>query len=115
MSIRMSAEGSNRYAITSLLLGMTSLVLLLVIVVAFFSSFDEAELDAWIWILYIITLVAAICALPLGTEGRRLAKDRRGRVMATVGSVLAIVFIVVSIACVVLTLMYISSISRDSL
>jgi cobalamin synthase len=111
----MSAEGSNRYAITSLVLGATSIALLVVVVVAFFASFDEVELDAWIWILYLITLVAAIYALPLGTEGRRRAKDRGGRVMATVGSALAIVFIVVSIACVVLTLMYISSISGDSL
>jgi hypothetical protein len=74
-------------------------VLLLGVLIAFFESFDESELDAWIWIAYLTTLVGAICALLFGAEGRRRADDGPGRVMATIGWVLGIVFIVASIVC----------------
>ena len=109
------AKASHRYAITALVLGITSNLLLVGVLIAFFESFDESELDAWIWITYLTTLVGAICALLFGAEGRRQAKDGPGWVMATIGWVLGIVFIVASIVCLILTLFIAAAISRDTL
>jgi heme/copper-type cytochrome/quinol oxidase subunit 2 len=83
--------------------------------IPFFGSWDEPELDAWIWILYLISLVVALFALFFGAEGRRRAKNGSGRLMATMGVALATVFIVASIVIVILTLIAISAFNNDSL
>jgi hypothetical protein len=83
------AEAANRYAITSLVLGITSIVLLLAFAIGLWASLDEAELDAWVVIVLLISLVAAISASRFGARGRRLAKvGTPGRVQATTGLVL---------------------------
>src|SRR5262245_14761775 len=102
------AEAANRCAITSLVLGMTSIVLLAVFVIGFVGSLDEAELDAWIPILFLITLVTAISALVYGIRGRRLATDRSVRVRATIGVAFPTVFLVLLIIGVVLTMIILS-------
>jgi heme/copper-type cytochrome/quinol oxidase subunit 2 len=108
-------QASNGPAITSLVLGIASNVLLLASAIPFFGSWDEPELDAWIWILYLISLVVALFALFFGAEGRRRAKNGSGRLMATMGVALATVFIVASIVIVILTLIAISAFNNDSL
>jgi hypothetical protein len=71
--------------------------------VAFVTPWDLAllgrHLAAWEdWISYFVRLVAAICAIVFGAKARRLAKaGAQGRIAATIGLVLGIAFIVLSI------------------
>lgn len=106
---------SNRPAITALVLGITSIVLLPAFAIGLWASLDEVELDAWVVILFLISLVAAICAGLFGIQGRRLAKvGSPGRVTATIGLVLG--FIVVSVLGVIVGLIAFAFISsHDSL
>jgi len=114
-STAMRADASNRYAIASLVLGIALNVLPVASVIAIFGSWDAADLDAWTWILYLISLVVALCALFFGAEGRRRARNGPGRVMATLGLALATVFIVASIVIVTITLIAIWVSSNDTL
>ena len=96
-------EAANRYAITSLVLGIASIVLLLAFAIGLWASLDEAELDAWVVIVLLISLVAAISASRFGVKGRRLAKvGTLGRVQATIGLVLGMGFIAVLIVGVII-------------
>jgi len=62
------------------------------------ASFGEVQLDERAVIVYFISLVAAIYASLFGVEGRRLAKvGAPGRVPATIGLVLGLGFVVVSV------------------
>ena len=96
-------EAANRYAITSLVLGIASIVLLLAFAIGLWASLDEAELDAWVVIVLLISLVAAISASRFGVKGRRLAKvGTLGRVQATIGLVRGMGFIAVLIVGVII-------------
>jgi hypothetical protein len=92
----MVTDLSNRSAITALVLGITSVVLLPAFAIGLWASLDEVELDAWLVILFLISLVAAICAGLFGMQGRRLANvGAPGRVTATIGLVLGSIVVLV--------------------
>jgi hypothetical protein len=58
----------------------------------------DVQMDTWTVIVYVISLVAAICAGQCGVQGRRLAREGApGRFPAPIGLVLGIGFIVVSV------------------
>lgn len=108
---------SNGPAVRSLVLGITSFALIPASVLVLLVVLGDVQLDTWTVILYFVSLVAAICAALFGVEGRRLAKvGAPGRVTATVGLVLGIGFIVVSVVGVIVVSIVISIIfSHDSL
>src|SRR5262245_13348429 len=110
------AEAANRYATTSLVLGIVSFALIPASVLVLWVVLRDVQLDTWTVILYLISVVTAICAGIYGAKGRRLAKDSAVRVRATIGVVLSISFFVVMVVGFVL-LMIIASIvaSHDSL
>jgi hypothetical protein len=58
----------------------------------------DVQLDTWTVILYLISLVVAICAALFGVQGRRFAKaGAPGRATATIGLVLGLGYIVVTV------------------
>ena len=80
----LGTELSNRPAITALVLGITSIVLIPAFALGLWASLGEV--DTWVVILDYISLLGAICASLFGVEGRRLAKvGEPGRVPATIG------------------------------
>ena len=91
-------EASNQPARTALVLGITSFALIPASVLVVWARLGDVQLDTWTVIVYLISLVAAICASVAGVLGRGLAKEGApGRVPATIGLVLGIGFIVVSV------------------
>jgi hypothetical protein len=94
----MGTDLSNRPAINALVLGITSFVLLPTLALVLWAAFGEVQLDDRAVIVYFISLVAAIYASRFGVEGRRLAKaGAPGRVPATIGLVLGLGFIAVTV------------------
>ena len=73
----MVTDLSNRSAITAFVLGITSVVLLPAFAIGLWASLDEVELDAWVVILFLISLVAAICAGLFGMQGGGSRKSER--------------------------------------
>jgi len=107
----MGTDLSNRPAMTALVLGITSIVLIPAFAIGSWASLGEVQLDPWVLILYLISLVTAICASLFGVEGRRLAKvGAPGRIAATIGLVLGIGFIVVSVLGVIVGLILFANI-----
>ena len=97
----MGADVSNRPAKASLIFGTTSFVALSALAIGLWASFVPG---AWVAILYFIALGAAILAIAFAVEGFRVANVRAaGRVTAsardraTIGLVLGIAFIVLTI------------------
>jgi hypothetical protein len=89
---------SNPAADTALILGITSFALIPVAVVLLWVRLGDVQLDTWTVILYLISLLAAICASLFGVQGRRFAKEGApGRVTATFGLVLGLGYIVVTV------------------
>jgi hypothetical protein len=89
---------SNPAASTALIFGITSFALIPAAVFLLWVRLGYVQLDTWTVILYLISLVAAICACLFGVQGRRFAKEGApGRVTATIGLVLGIGFIVVTV------------------
>src|SRR4029453_2563762 len=106
------AEAANRYAITSVVLGITSIVLLLAFAIGLWGY--GTELDAWVLIVLFISLVAAIYASRFGVKGRRLAKvGTPERVQATIGLVLGMGSIAVLVVGVIIGGIAISIITRN--
>ena len=108
---------SNPPAITSLILGITSFALIPATVLALWARLGDVQLDTWTVIVYLISLVVAICAALFGVQGRRFAKvGAPGRATATIGLVLGLGYIVVTVlgAIVGLIALWISS-SNDYL
>ena len=85
------AEASSRSATTSLILGITSIVLLLAFVIWLVRPSMRTAMPAF-WILYLVGFGAAAGAIAFG-QRRRVPKDDPGRVKATIGLVLGTVFI----------------------
>ena len=76
-------EASNPPAITALILGITSVALIPVTVFALWMRLGDVQLDTWTVIVYLISLVVAICAALFGVQGKRFAKvGAPGRVTA---------------------------------
>ena len=97
-SAAMGTDLSNRPARDALVLGIISFLLPPAFAIGLWASLNDMELAAWAVMLYLISLVAAICACRFGVEGRRLAKmGAPGRVPASIGLVLGIGFILVSV------------------
>ena len=110
-------EASNQPATKSLVLGITSFALIPASVLVVWARLGDVQLDTWTVIVYLISLVAAICASVAGVLGRGLAKEGApGRVPATIGLVLGIGFIVVSVVGFIVGSIVVSIIlSHDSL
>jgi hypothetical protein len=110
-------EVSNQPARTALVLGVTSFALIPASVLVLWVVHGEVQLDTWTVTVYLISLVAAICAGLFGVRGRRLAKKGApGSVPATIGLVLGIGFIVVTVVGLIVGSIVISIIlSHDSL
>jgi hypothetical protein len=108
---------SNGPAKTSLVLGITSFALIPASVLVLWVVHGDVQLDTWTVIVYLISLVAAICAGLFGVQGRRLAKQGApGWVPANIGLVLGIGFIVVTVVGLIVGSIVISIIlSHDSL
>ena len=102
---------------TALVLGITSFALIPASVLVVWARVGDVQLDTWTVIVYLISVVAAICAVRFGLDGRRLAKKGApGWVPATIGLVLGIGFIVVSVVGFIVGSIVISIIfSHDSL
>jgi hypothetical protein len=113
----MGTDLSNQPARTALVLGITSFALIPASVLVLWAVQGDVQLDTWTVIVYLISLVAAICAGLFGVQGRRLAKERaQGWVPATIGLVLGIGFIVVTVVGLIVGSIVISIIlSHDSL
>jgi hypothetical protein len=95
----MGADVSNRPAKASLIFGTTSFVALSALAIGLWASFVPG---AWVAILYFIALGAAILAIAFAVEGFRVANVRAaGRVTATIGLVLGIAFIVLTIVALI--------------
>ena len=110
-------ETSNQPARTALVLGITSFALIPASVLVLWVVQGDVQLDTWTVIVYLISMVAAISAGQFGVQGRRLAKEgARGRLPATIGLVLGIGFIVVSVVGFIVGSIVVSiSLSHDSL
>ena len=108
-------EASNPPAITALILGITSFALIPATVLALWARLGDVQLDTWTVILYLISLVTAICAALFGVQGRRFAKlGAPGRVTATIGLVLGLGYIVVTVGGGIVWLsVFATLISRD--
>jgi hypothetical protein len=116
-SSTLSIEASNQPARTALVLGITSFALIPASGLVLWVVFGDVQLDTWTVIVYLISLIAAICAGLFGVQGRRLAKEgAAGRLPATIGLVLGIGFIVVSVVGSIVGSIVVSIIlSHDSL
>ena len=116
-SSTLSIEVSNQPARAALVLGITSFALIPASVLVLWVVFGDVQLDTWTVIVYLISLIAAICAGLFGVQGRRLAKEGAvGRLPATIGLVLGIGFIVVSVVGFIVGSIVVSIIlSHDSL
>ena len=110
-------ETSNQPARTALVLGITSFALIPASVLVLWVVQGDVQLDTWTVIVYLISMVAAISAGQFGVQGRRLAKEgARERLPATIGLVLGIGFIVVSVVGFIVGSIVVSIIlSHDSL
>jgi hypothetical protein len=87
------AEATNPSATTSLVLGISAFAIQLL---AWGDLFLRKPGPEWVLISSFISLVYGICAIVFGVKGRRLAKAKApGRVKATVGLALGIVFVAV--------------------
>jgi len=72
--LRRWIDPSNRPARDALVLGITSFLLPPAFAIGLWASLNDVELAAWAVMLYLISLVAAICACRFGVEVRTLAK-----------------------------------------
>jgi hypothetical protein len=80
----MGTELSNRPAITALILGMTSIVLIPAFALGLWASLGEV--DTWVVILYFISLLGAISRKSVRRGGAEARESRSaGRVPATIG------------------------------
>jgi hypothetical protein len=86
-------EATNPSATTSLVLGISAFAIQLL---AWGDLLLRKPGPEWVLISSFVSLVWGICAIVYGVKGRRLAKaNALGRITATIGLVLGIVFVAI--------------------